>query len=136
MATRSTIARLIGNEVESIYCHFDGYPEGVGATLSAHYTDPLKIARLMSLGDVSVLAEEIGESNDFDNPTDNVCLFYGRDRNEDGVDALSHKSVSAWLAAREDNGCEYAYFWNGLAWETFQRKYDEGWVELRENDTP
>lgn len=55
MSTRSRIAIEIGDKVKSIYCHSDGYPEGVGAILKKHYTDPEKIEKLMELGDLSRL---------------------------------------------------------------------------------
>jgi hypothetical protein len=44
MATRSRIAIQYENgPIESVYCHFDGYPQGVGATLLEHYTDKNKV---------------------------------------------------------------------------------------------
>lgn len=119
MATRSTIAKLNRDgTVTSIYCHFDGAPYGVGATLAEHYTDPTKIDQLLVLGDLSSLAEEIGAKHDFDNPTPGQCLFYGRDRGEYGTEALLHESTEQWLDSRSGSGCEYGYLWNGDAWET------------------
>lgn len=56
MSTRSRIGvRLSDGKIKSIYCHFDGYPEGVGRTLTKHYTDPKKVEDLIALGDISVL---------------------------------------------------------------------------------
>ena len=52
--------------VESIYCHFDGYPEGVGQTLLDHWTTLAKVNRLIKLGDLSSLGSEIGKKHDFD----------------------------------------------------------------------
>jgi hypothetical protein len=72
MSTRSRIA--IENQdgtVDSIYCHFDGYLEGVGKTLFNHY-DQEKLEKLLELGDISSL----GTST-----TDTVA--YCRDRGED-----------------------------------------------------
>ncbi len=134
MATRSTIARLTANGVESIYCHWDGYPAHVGRTLNDHYTDEAKIARLLSLGDLSSLADEIGEQNDFDNPDRNICLFYGRDRGEDGVESQMHTTVDHWLSNRAGSGCEYGYLWNGITWEVFGREYGKGWREHRADE--
>ena len=38
MATRSLIAYNNENETfDAVYCHFDGYRDGVGATLSDNY---------------------------------------------------------------------------------------------------
>jgi hypothetical protein len=125
MATRSTIAmRTPEGTIRSIYCHWDGYPDGVGATLNVHYTDPIKTAELISLGDLSSLHEEIGTYNDFGNPTEGICLFYGRDRGETGVDAITHDTVDEWIAYRNDQGCEYGYLLSGgvdndFGWLTF-----------------
>ena len=57
MATRSRIAiELPDGSVESIYCHWDGYPEGNGRTLLDHYTLPEKVQDLINLGSISSLA--------------------------------------------------------------------------------
>jgi hypothetical protein len=56
MSTRSRIGILNDDRsVTSIYCHFDGYPSGVGAILVAHYHDTVKVRELISLGDISSL---------------------------------------------------------------------------------
>jgi hypothetical protein len=121
MATRSTIAVVQeGGSVRSVYCHFDGYPDGVGATLKEHYTDLAKIEQLLDLGDLSVLDKDIGEKVDFNGRPEGQCLFYGRDRGEIGVYALPHMDIDGWLALRKGNGCEYGYLWDGTSWTTFK----------------
>lgn len=114
MATRSTIARLNADHtVTAIYCHFDGYIDGNGHILKDHYTDQTRIDQLMALGDLSSLRPEIGETQDFDAPTDkDWCLAYGRDRGEEDVSAKTYDTVQAWL----DNGQEYNYLWSGTEW--------------------
>ena len=124
MATRSTIAKLNPDgSLTSVYCHWDGYPDGVGATLRQHYTNPSKIDQLLALGDLSVLDAEIGDSNDFENRVEGICLFYGRDRAENGIDALVHANVEEWLAFRKGSGCEYGYLWDGSEWTTYKDLY-------------
>jgi len=121
MGTRSTIAKENADgTITSIYCHWDGYPEGVGQTLIDHYTDLTKIDQLLALGDLSILAEEIGEQHDFDNPTEGWTLAYGRDRGEDEP-PMTHPNVDMWKAERYGNGCEYGYLWmNGTTvWTIF-----------------
>lgn len=109
MSTRSRIGiiREQGSPpiVESIYCHFDGYPEGVGQTLLNHWTDTEKINRLIALGDLSVLGSEIGEDQgtdwfdeqyktlqaaDRNDPRHNWCVAYGRDRGEKECVSRTH----------------------------------------------
>jgi len=97
MATRSRIAiELEDGSVESIYCHWDGYPEGTGRVLLDHYTLPEKVQDLINLGSISSLApilESTGKHS-FDNPEPGVVVAYGRDRGEKGVDKIKHESVS------------------------------------------
>jgi len=59
MSTRCRIG--IKNEngtITSIYCHHDGYPEGVGKTLVENYQTEEKIRKLLALGDMSSLGNE------------------------------------------------------------------------------
>lgn len=119
MATRSTIARKVGEQIQSIYCHWDGYPRHAGRILEEHYTTPEKIDALMALGDLSVLGAEIGSKKDFDNDAlDDECLAYGRDRGEQGTEARMDETYIDYINYRNMQGCEYAYFWNGTNWET------------------
>lgn len=119
MATRSTIARRVGDTIQSIYCHWDGYPAGVGATLAENYTTAEKIDALMALGDLSVLGPEIGSKKDFEiSVLNDECLAYGRDRGEQGVEAKLHETYIDYINYRAGQGCEFAYLWNGTNWET------------------
>jgi len=79
------------SEVRYIYSHWDGYPDGVGFTLKNHYTDEAKIRKLIDGGDISSLREEVeipdGVEHSFDNRSENITVFYGRDRGESGTEA-------------------------------------------------
>src|SRR5262245_21370447 len=67
MSTRSLIAQQQDDgSLRVIYCHYDGYPEHHGPILTEHYTDPVLVTALIDLGDLSVLAEQIGEPHNFD----------------------------------------------------------------------
>lgn len=129
MATRSTIS-IINNRtgvVTSIYCHWDGYPENNGRILVEHWSDPNKIWALMDLGALSSLGEEIGEKQDFDQPTDpNWCRAYGRDRGETQVSSTTHNSLGEWL----DAGEEYNYLWDGVRWNCFEGRSIKNTVDL------
>lgn len=83
MATRSFIGKQQPNgKIIGVYCHWDGYPEGVGKTLKMHYTDPAKVDSLIELGAISYLDPEIGEKHDFNNPSPGWTVAYHRDRGE------------------------------------------------------
>jgi hypothetical protein len=101
MATRSRIGMectdAFGNKfVKSIYCHWDGYPEGVGATLQKHYLDREKVAALIELGAISSLEKEVAPTgpHSFDRPQPGVVVAYHRDRGEDPIDPRVDASVS------------------------------------------
>lgn len=74
MSTRCAIIEKTETGYRGIYCHFDGYLEGVGQCLFDHYDDPTKVSQLIDLGDISSLGEEI---------TCNRTIAYHRDRGED-----------------------------------------------------
>ena len=96
MATRSRIA--IENQdrtISSIYCHWDGYPEGVGATLKDHYSDSKKLQQLIDLGDISSL----------DNTT-STTVAYHRDRGESLNKARVNRSLDAF---RNSDYEQYGY---------------------------
>lgn len=77
---------------EGIYCHHDGYPSWNGRILQENYQDRKLVEELISLGDMSSLKEELyptvgkEDEHSFDHPEKNVCIFYGRDRGEEGVE--------------------------------------------------
>lgn len=120
MATRSFIGKLLlDGSVRGVYCHWDGYPDGLGKTLTEHYTDPNKVDALLALGDISSLAPEIGERHDFDRPTPGFTVAYHRDRGEPLEPNTIYSTVRGLLRyAAHDFGAEYAYIFEGGRWTT------------------
>ena len=117
MATRSNIAyRTPEGKIRSIYAHWDGYPAHNGEMLVRHYQQARKIAQLVELGSLSILAEEVfhnpNSGHSFDSPEEGVCVFYGRDRGETGVGTQEYDDIPSWIDDME----EYAYLWNGQEW--------------------
>jgi hypothetical protein len=117
MSTRSRIA--IENQdgsVTSIYCHFDGYPEGVGETLVVHYTDPEKVKELIALGDLSYLTSKLtpdpGVAHTFNNPAFNITLAYHRDRGED-FNQEQHTNAEEFFNGDVE---EYGYLFKNGEW--------------------
>ena len=60
MATRSRIAIQIGDKVHSVYCHWDGYPEGVGNELITRFNSRELAEGLIKLGNRSWLIQPDG----------------------------------------------------------------------------
>lgn len=119
MSTRSRIAMTTPNgAIYSIYCHFDGYPDGVGATLLEHWTNEAKIRELIELGDLSVLGSIIGKKVKFDgfdykNPQ---CLAYGRDRGEPDTKAATDDTEDLFFKRCQNGWEEWAYIWHQGHW--------------------
>jgi hypothetical protein len=128
MSTRSTIAvEYQDGSVDQVYCHFDGYLEGVGKTLLEHYTNPIKVMSLMNLGDISILGKEIGQKHSFDDYMDGVvCTFYRRDRGDSGCYAMKFGSLDDYEAHRAYEEFDYLMTKDGV-WNVF---YNEDWQDL------
>jgi hypothetical protein len=110
MSTRSRIGILYPDgKIQSIYCHFDG--DSVGDILNKYYTNIDKIHELIKLGDISYLAPEIGEKQNFDRPNRNWTLAYGRDREETGIQAKISPNLQYFLHLASEAG-RYAYLYN------------------------
>ena len=117
MGTRSRIAiREDNGTIRSIYCHWDGYPAGVGRTLLESYCSVEKLGELMDRGDRSDLGASPEEGSAY------------ADRGED-VPAL----MSAGLPElnKIDCGEEYVYLYEPAEdrW-FFTRAHNKDWREL------
>lgn len=129
MGTRSNIiVHLADNTWSRIYCHWDGYLEHNGRILFDHYTSQADAEKLAALGDLSVLGPKIGVKHPFDKPTfgtpayenhirrfDDMCLAYGRDRGETGVEAATGDSLAAVWPDNE-SWVEFVYVWTDGKW--------------------
>ncbi len=141
MSTRSRIGieDQETGKVRSIYCHSDGYLEGVGKTLVEHYTTGKKVKALIALGDLSALGEEIGEKHDFDyrhgfyeqyrgagydamyaDPAfmalHRQCLAYGRDRDDPNTRPAEDENAEAYAERATDGWEEFAYLYRQGVW--------------------
>lgn len=123
MSTRSRIGRRNDDgTIASIYCHFDGYPAGVGATLEASYTDADKVDALIALGAISSLRNECRNpppGHSFDAPARGHTVAYSRDRGEDYTGPQTH-SAHDW----PDTNWDFLYLWDGSAWTAKSRRTD------------
>lgn len=67
MSTRSMIGVMEKDgSIKAIYCHFDGYLDGVGYTLLNNY-DEAKVRDLIERGDISSLGPRIKDSPAYPN---------------------------------------------------------------------
>jgi hypothetical protein len=109
MSTRSAIIQQQDDgSYRGIYCHFDGYPTGVGKVLLEHYQDPGKVSALIALGDISSL----GSSTDY--VGGNGTVAYMRDRGETECEPKVGATSSAVAEFIGHNG--YVYVFSGGGW--------------------
>ena len=131
MATRGNIA--IVNEdgsITSIYCHYDSYPQYVGKMLLNHYNNVGIINELMELGDLSSLGENLyAAGHTWAAPIEGVCVAYGRDRGEKGVESRVFKSIEQYNRNADNSGVNYQYLFDNGKW-TYRNVHKGTWKEL------
>lgn len=135
MSCRSNIVMKQKDGIyKSIYCHNDGDLEHNGVLLYYHYSDSIKVELLTSLGDISLLEENVfpdtTKEHTFDNKQDFVTVAYHRDRGEQLrfevynskeklLDDFS-KSDSNYLYLFEDDKCYFVDKEKGLEFEPLE----------------
>ena len=139
MGTRSNIGiRNDDNTFTGIYCHWDGYPSHVGKILLDHYNDVDRVNALMELGDLSSLGiklnPESGKPHTFDEPLDDMCVAYGRDRGETGTESKLFKTLSQFERYMDNSGAEYQYVFDTVINEWTYRDNKSDWKELTSAD--
>lgn len=146
MSTPCIIAELrVDGSVRSVYCHWDGYPAGVGLVLVEHYRYPLPVQFLVDGGDLSTLAPHIGGRN-FPHPglrDESVCLYAYRDCGErwEEVRPLGFPDTRSFLRAVRERypGAAWIYMFDHGLCRWFARKVlpgtrirDDGWEEVHD----
>lgn len=133
MGTRSNIGiRNSDGSITALYCHWDGYPAHNGKILLEHYNDLDTVEDLMELGDLSslrpVMNPEPGKPHTFDEQQEGVCVAYGRDRGEKGVESRLFKSLEQYNRNMNNSGAEYQYLFDNDKW--LFRSYKTDWKDL------
>lgn len=125
MSTRSQIAMEMPDKtIRSVYCHSDGYLEGVGMTLMEFYRDPAKVEQLIALGGISSLGAEIGKKHPFDQRGGNVVTAYHRDRGEELEIAVNVDRDEFTDQFSKNIGSEYLYLFRDGTWYMYSRHDD------------
>lgn len=120
MSTRAHIGMIeLDNDtpkVTYIYLHFDGFPDSVLPKLTQHYTTKEKMTELLSLGDLSVLDENIGEQVSFDDyaarENNKQCLAYHRDRGKDLSVTEIHHDLAKQTFVRQSKSVDHWYLFD------------------------
>ena len=123
MSTRSQIAiQLESGTIRTVYCHFDGYLEGVGATLLHHYNTFQDAYDLIELGNISQLHETIENptSHSFATPAEACTVFYGRDRAEKDQGPKDFEKFSEFMTYCQNAWAEFVYLYSMGEWTVYQ----------------
>lgn len=118
MSTQSIIIAKTDTGYAGIYCHYDGYFDGVGLTLWKHYRDPATVAALIALGDLSSLGEKVAPDgpHSFDDPQEGVTVAYGRDRGEAETAAFAAPTLAEVEKYFSNAHNGYVYVFDGKDW--------------------
>lgn len=108
MATRAFIGRLLSDgSVVGTCCLWDGYPAGVGATLTQHYTDPWVVAELIVSGCIELLGRDVASSR-FRRDCEGLPSLRDYATVRDMIRDVGH-----------DIGAVYAYVFDAGGWNTY-----------------
>lgn len=128
MSTNSIIAvKQDDDQYETIYCHWDGYPTGVGASLLESYNSLELANQLVAGGDISSIAGQ----------PDNVPKYYAKrgswgssnwgssaDVDEPWEDVKptnrTMEEIQKWA---KDGFCEYVYLFEDGEWKYLDRDW-------------
>ncbi|MBI5725787.1 MAG: hypothetical protein HZA50_17640 [Planctomycetes bacterium] len=121
MSIRSLIAQQTKDGIEAIYCHNGGFPENQLPILTKNYVTDKKVARLIALGDLSVLGQRLGKKHDYemhggDALSKKWCLAYGRDRGEKKTRKRKYSSESDFLADASKRWADFVYIFRDGKW--------------------
>lgn len=94
-----------GNLWLGVYCHWDGYPDGVGAELKKHYDTYEKALNLILLGQLSCICGE-------------VCAYHNW-RNEEHRIAVDKNDLP-----RGSDCIDYTYYLEDGSWTFTQWNYN------------
>lgn len=142
MSTRSLIWKeQQDGSYKGVYCHNDGYiKNGVGETLFKYYNSDNvdRIDKLIALGNLSSLGTYIdplpngvhkeyifepkltikykfGSEHTFDNPQEDVCVAYHRDRGEE-LENLNEPNLDAVIEGSKHSWAEFIYIFKNNKW--------------------
>lgn len=105
MSTRSAIGYMTpkGN-LRAVYCHNDGYLDGVGRMLNENYQAAYKVGQLVETGDLSSVDKEIAD-----------CVYFGRDRGEEDTETNQFDSLKDFMGNYGED-FEFVYVYTTKGW--------------------
>lgn len=105
MSTRSRIGiEEKDGSITSVYCHFDGYVDGVGLALIKNFDTEEKARELIDLGDLSTVGGNLEST-----------IAYCRDRDEEYSQSI-HSSQDDYINPKRAEAIEYYYLFSNGEW--------------------
>lgn len=121
MSTNSTVAVKTEKGYKAIYVHNDGYFDYMYPMLDTWYNSQERATDLVNLGDASFIAKRLVPSlssgHSFDNPEEDVCIFYHRDR----MEPWAQNKPNFYLTKNEVLKTQYyTYIFEDGQWKAYQ----------------
>ena len=129
MSTRARIGILLKDlSVESVYQHWDGYPEWLGVTLKEHYNTHESVAKLIDGGNMSSCYSD----NEFDYEKQEFVKQDPKPNYYGGDDEAPVLSKNFDDFTRIDSWQEYSYIFVKDRWEGYaiSHKMDENYEQI------
>jgi len=116
---------------------FEDYPDDYCVEVyNAIIKDSDIVNQLMNLGDLSSLNEKLypddSKPHTFQNQQEDVCVAYGRERNESDVDCKIFKDISDF--EKFGSGVDYQYLFEDGVWMYRNCNQDTEWKRLTAED--
>lgn len=138
MGTRAFIAKKTPSGYKAIYSHSDGYPTYVGRILQQHYTSSSKVDKLIALGDISMLREDVGQKHDLEKAYRDIQYHetinkkgwtsaFHRDRG-DPISEVGTKTYHTYDELRQsakESDAIFLYVFEGGSWSIDDLRFDE-----------
>lgn len=113
MSTRSTIGvQSKDGTIQAVYCHFDGYPAGVGAALLASHNNEEAARQLVALGDLRCVSLSRG-----------VEAY--KDREGEEWEVIKPKALTgdpALIEFAAECNAAFVYLWRDGGWACASRR--------------
>ncbi len=110
MAIKSLISKLEKDgKVKGIYCHYDGYLDGVGNTLKRYWCSEEKMDSLLKKGDIPYLATNLDELEPYEDTDyyNNIIEKYTTFENLDSIISYFKNNGFDYLYVFEDGKFKY-----------------------------
>jgi len=119
MATRAQISRFSGpTQIETVYNHYDGYPEYLGKALKDHHYDQDSVMDIMDGGNVRAIDSETGEVEHYENEPSRFI-------NGDSMATV----IGNYAEHINNEGGAYAYIWDGEDFHTIKNNGIGGMID-------